>query len=104
MTKSKSIDNATSQPPPKSPPNAWAVAGAIVVVILSSGIAFCCTCFPTGLVAFEIFGGPIFHQPTPAQLEHNQRIFVFAFAVGIACALIVGWRVIRYISNLWSSR
>lgn len=99
MSDQKPAEKAT---PPKSPPSAWAIAGAVAAVILSSAIAFCCTCFPTGLVAFEIFGGPIFHQPTPDQFQQNQRIFVFSFAVGIACALIVGWRVIRYISNLWS--
>lgn len=91
-------------PRPKPPPSFWAIVGAVVAVILSSGIAFCCTCFPTGFLTFTVFGGPSLHQATPAQLEHDRRIFVFAFAVGIACALIVGWRVIRYISNLWSSR
>ena len=89
---------------PKPPPSAWAVFGATLAVIVSSVIAFFCTCFPTGLVAFEILGGPVFHQPTPAQLAHNGRIFTFSCAIGIIVGLFVGYMVFRYFRKIWSNQ
>lgn len=90
--------------PEKTTPSPWAIAGAVLVVLLSSLIAFCCTCFPAGLLTFEVLGGPILHQATPQQMDYNNRIIIFACVVGAIWAILVGWWVALLFRKSWSKR
>lgn len=81
-------------------PNLLALFGAALAVLVSSVIAFCCTCFPVGLAILEYGGGLIIHD-TEAQRRTNELLPIAYLAGGVA-ALLVAFFIIRYFRRLWS--
>ena len=66
---SEEADNHHQSAKPR--PSLLALFGAALAVLVSSVIAFCCTCFPVGLAIVEYGGGLIIHD-TEAQRRTNE--------------------------------
>lgn len=85
---------------PKPPPNAWTIAGAVLAVICSSVIAFCCTCFPVGMAIAEYGGGVIVYEPAE-EIRRVNPLLVYAWIAGGIVAILIGYFVFRRIRKSW---
>ena len=74
---------------PKSSPSGWSVVGAVLAVIISSAIAFCCTCYP---LSHDAFMAGINIDSTLAEIEQSNQQLGFAQVdrtyCGIICRLV----------------
>jgi hypothetical protein len=102
MNHQDETDDVESEPQPKSPPGMWSIVGAAVAILVSAVIAFFCTCFPVGLLAFEVGGGSIAGGGTPEQVERTDMLVIFVCVVGGCVAILVGYFVFRCFRKSWS--
>ncbi len=80
-------------------PGVLAQAGIVMAVIVSSTIAFCCTCIPVGVFAFELH--PRRNQEGQRGIDWHVVCQFLPFIAGLIVAILVGYWVRRSLWNRW---